>query len=201
MQLKYPALLPLASNSLVNSSTPLTVYNPVKLISARNIFRLVLLTAVDYTHVHAKRFTGEIRHIAHIITKITQWDDPVEDCSPDARPCHEAGVNRMLVLYNDIIDGIIEQRYQTGYTDNSQRLRSENTENDSSERGWEQCFVNAEEPSCATVHIEGISDGWEDAGVGKWVFHALRRRTEPIVMVRKVTYFTKYIRTVLAIVR
>ena len=91
---RYPAAFP-PSNSLTNSSTPLTV--PLFRIAEYLRYIHNRLTNIDNTDVEAEGLAREISDVAHIVAYVENGDKPVEDRSPNSSPSHELRVDRAVV--------------------------------------------------------------------------------------------------------
>lgn len=79
-------------------------------------------TAINDANIHAKRFAREVGNVRHVVAVISKRYDPVEDGGPDAYPCCEGRVDDGIVHLDDVVDGVIEQRDQSGHSNNSERL-------------------------------------------------------------------------------
>ena len=78
----------------------------------------------------------------------------MEDGGPDGDPAHELWVQRDIMSFYDIEDGVIEQGYQTRDTDDGQGLGAYGAEDDASQCRGEEGFVYAVETTGAKVHVE-----------------------------------------------
>lgn len=87
----------------------------------------------------------------------------MEDGCPDPGPAHEAGIDGDIIKTDDIINGVVEQRYQTSDADNGQRLSCKNTENHSGKCRREESLIYTVEHACSAVHIEGVSQRGQKA--------------------------------------
>lgn len=65
-------------------------------------------TAIDNPDICPKGLAREIRHIAHIIAKVPKGKKPMEEGGPDGDPRHEAWVERYVVSFDDVEDGVVE---------------------------------------------------------------------------------------------
>lgn len=83
--------------------------------------------------------------------------------SPDARPGHELRVDGRVVLDDDVIDGEVEERDETGDADNGERLGAEDAEHHGSQGGREKRLVDAKELPRAAVHVESVGYRGEEA--------------------------------------
>lgn len=81
-----------------------------------------MLTDVDDSHVHTKGLTGEFGHVSHVVTKITNRHDPMEDGSPYCSPAHEPRIDSDVVYRNDVVYGVVEKRNQTSDADDGYGL-------------------------------------------------------------------------------
>lgn len=94
-------------------------------------------------------------------------------------------------MSNNIVDCVIEECDKPSHADDGQRLTGEDTEDHGSESRREQCFVDAEELSGSSIHVERKGNGGKEA-------YTVSPLTESS---SSHTYLTKYMRTVLAKVR
>lgn len=122
-------------------------------------------TAIDNPNIRPKRLGREIGHVAHIVAEITHSNDPVEYRTPDRDPAHEVRVDGGLVDDHNVVNGVVEQRYQAGDSHDSQRLCTENTENHRRQCRGEERLVDSVELACASVHVESVGDGGEYAAL------------------------------------
>lgn len=86
----------------------------------------------------------------------------MEDGRPDSDPGHKSWVQRHVISFYNIEDRIIEQGYQSRNAHDSQRLCTQNTEDDARQRGGKQRFIHAVEATGATVHIEYKRQSWQN---------------------------------------
>ena len=63
--------------------------------------------------------------------------------------------------FDDIENGVIEQRNQTGYSNHGQRLGTKNTEDDASQGGGEERFIDTVETAGPQVHVKDECKGWK----------------------------------------
>lgn len=87
----------------------------------------------------------------------------MSDSRPNGDPDHDPRVQRGVMQDDNVVYSVIEQRNETGDTDDGQGLDAEDAEHHGCQGGGEQGFVDAEIATCATVHVEGERDGWEEA--------------------------------------
>lgn len=102
-------------------------------------------TAIDDAHICPKTLTGEVGHVSHVIAEVPDSKEPMEDGSPNSHPGHELWIERHVMSFNDIKDGVIEQRDQTGDSHDGQRLGTKDAEDDASQGGGEERFVDTVE--------------------------------------------------------
>ena len=76
------------------------------------------------------------------------------DGGPDGDPAHELWIQRDIVSFYYIEDGVVEQGDQTRDTDNGQGLGAYGAEDDASQCRREEGFVYAVESTGAKVHVE-----------------------------------------------
>ena len=84
----------------------------------------------------------------------------MEDGCPDSSPTDKLRIYGNIVDLDDIVNGIIKQRDETGDADYGKRLDSEDAEYHGGEGGTEQSFVDTKEPSCTAVHIKCKGESW-----------------------------------------
>ena len=78
----------------------------------------------------------------------------MEDGGPDGDPAHELRVQRNIMSFDDIKDGVIEQGDQTRDTDDGQGLGAYGAEDHASQCRREEGFVYAVETTGSKVHVE-----------------------------------------------
>jgi len=79
-------------------------------------------TAINNAYIHAERFTREVCNIRHIVAVVAERHYPVKDGGPDTHPCGKSRVDGRIVHLDDVVDGVVEQRDQSGDSDNSKWL-------------------------------------------------------------------------------
>jgi len=89
-------------------------------------------TTVDDTHIHAEGFAREVRNVGHIIAKVPDTYDHVEDCGPNTDPCCESWVDGRVIPLDNVINRVVEQGDETRNPDNGKWLAREKTEYHSS---------------------------------------------------------------------
>jgi len=85
-------------------------------------------TTIDNTNIHRERIRREIRHISRIIAEIAKTNDPMRNSGPDARPRNDLWVHTNIVQLDDVVDCVIEERDETGDTDDGEGLCGEERE-------------------------------------------------------------------------
>ena len=78
----------------------------------------------------------------------------MEDGGPDGDPAHELWVQRDIMSFYDIENGVIEQGDQTRNSDDGQGLGAYSAEYYASQCRREEGFVYAVEATGAKVHVE-----------------------------------------------
>ena len=131
MQLRKPEVSPLWENSLTSSSTPLTIKT---LEYTKTSGDSDWLTQIDNADVHPEGFTREIGHVAHVVAHVPDGNQPVEYSCPYSSPADELWVDGRVIADDDIVDRVVEERYQSSNPDNRERLGTQNAEDHSSQR-------------------------------------------------------------------
>lgn len=80
------------------------------------------LDHIDDTDVHSERLAGKVSDVAHVVAVIPERHYPVENGRPDTLPSHDLTTQTDIVVANDLLDGVVEEGYQTGDTDDRQGL-------------------------------------------------------------------------------
>ena len=84
------------------------------------------------------------------------------DGGPDPDPDYEARVEGDFVVFDDVVDGVVEEGDKTGDADDGDGLAGQGGEDDRGQSGGEESFVDAIEAAGVVVHVEDECKGWEE---------------------------------------
>ena len=84
------------------------------------------------------------------------------DGGPDPDPDHEARVEGNVVVFDDVVDRVVEEGDETGDADDGDGLAGQGREDHCGEGGGEERFVDAVEAAGVVVHVEDECKGWEE---------------------------------------
>ena len=122
-----------------------------------------VLTAIYNANIHAKRLTRKVCHVRHVVAKVTERCDPVENGCPYTDPSGERRIDGRVVHDDNVVDSVVEQCDESSDSNDGERLAGEQTEYHGRECRCEEGFVDTEEATGAAVHVECEGNCRKDA--------------------------------------
>lgn len=92
------------------------------------------LTHIDDTDVHPEGFAREVRDVPHVVAEVSERCDPMEYRRPYPRPRHHLWVQSNVVVTDDVIYCVVEERDKSSDANDSQRLTGKDTEDHGGKR-------------------------------------------------------------------
>lgn len=119
-------------------------------------------THVDDADVEAERVAREISNVPHVIAQIEDRSRPVGYCRPDGHPADNLRIQlRHALPDRDIINRVVEQRYQARDAHHGQRLARQHTKDQGRQCRREKGFIDAEVAARVPRHVELKGQGGE----------------------------------------
>jgi hypothetical protein len=120
------------------------------------------LTYVDNAYVERKRLAGKISDIANIVAHVQYRDNPMEYSRPYSGPSHKLGVNSHVINLDNVVDCVVKEGDEACNANNGQGLTCQYAKDHGSKGRGEEGLIDAVKLSCASVHVERVSDGREE---------------------------------------